>query len=756
MDERKTPQEFQVVGSQPIRPDGVDKVTGRAVFGADIRLPGMLYGAVLRSPHAHTRILAIDTSQAEALPGVRAVVTAADLPELHDGSASERYLRENILASRKALYAGHAVAALAATSKHIAVEALRSIRVTYEPLPAVLDVRAAMQAEAPILHDDLRTDELGQKGDRPTNIAAHSRIERGDLEAGFARAALVLEQEVDTATVHPGYIEPQAATAQTNAGGQVAIWTTTQAAFNIRDEVASILQIPTGAIRVIPTEIGGGFGGKNTSYLEPLAVLLSRKSGHLPVKMTMRYDEVLAGTGPTSASHIWLKVGVDRDGRITAAQARLSYAAGAYPGSPLWGGMPVIFGAYRIDNLRVDGYDVVVNRPRVGSLRAPGATNAVFASETLMDELCVKLGMDPLEFRLRNGVQEGDRRSDGVTLPRIGFHEVLQAAREHPHYTQPLRGANRGRGVACAYWGGHGGKSSATASVNGDGSVSLLVGSVDLSGTRTTVAMQLAETLGLPLDKIHPYVADTGAVAYTEGSYGSRTTFATGWAAYELGQRLAQTLKKRAAILWEVDPQHVAFTDGVFTCTTAPHAGEQLRFKQLAARLDETGGPVMTSVSVTPGGVGPGFAVHIVDVAVDPETGKVDILRYTALQDVGRAVHPGLVEGQIQGGAAQGIGWALHEGYTYDEQGRLLNDNLLDYRLPTFVDLPKIEAVLIEVPNPGHPYGVRGVGEAPIIPPPAAIANAIFHAAGVRLDKLPMSPARVLEALRAQKKAEAA
>jgi len=741
----------KVIGTRPVRHDGLEKVTGQAVFGADIRLPKMLYGAVLRSPHAHARIRSIDTSQAETIPGVKAVVTAADLPA--DLVAdSLRYQRDNILAGHKALYAGHAVAAVAASTVHIAAEALQRIQVEYEPLPPVVEISQAMRADAPILHEGLRTDELGQKGDQPTNIASHAQIGRGDIENGFAQAAIIVERQFDTATVHPGYIEPQSATAQMNPDGQVTIWTTTQAAFNIRDEVANILDIPVGTVRVIPTEIGGGFGGKNSAYLEPLAVLLSKKSGHHPVKLTMSYAEVLSGTGPTSASHIWVKVGVDADGRITAAQARLSYAAGAFPGSPLWGGMPIIFGAYRIDNLLVDGFDIVVNRPRVGALRAPGATNAIFAGETVMDELCQKLDMDPVTFRLLNGVREGDRRSDGAPLPKIGFLETLEAAKAHPHYTAPLDGPNRGRGLACSFWGNHGGKSSATVSLNGDGSISLLEGSVDLSGTRTTIAMQLAETMEIPVDKIRPQVADTDAVAYTEGSYGSRTTFATGWAVIELGQKLKAMLIERAAILWDVSPDQVTYADGIFTLVGTPN-GKQLSLKQLAARLDDTGSQVMASLSVTPGGVGPTFAIHIADVEVDPDTGKVDILRYTALQDVGRAVHPGLVEGQIQGGATQGIGWALHEGYFYDDDGHLLNANLLDYRLPTAVDVPDIEAVLLEIPNPGHPYGVRGVGEAPIIPPPAAIANAIYHAVGVRMNLLPMSPDRVLEALWAKEAA---
>jgi xanthine dehydrogenase molybdenum-binding subunit len=751
MGEDKT---YQVIGTRPIRHDGTDKVTGRAQYGADIRLSGMLYGAVLRSPHAHARIVAVDTQAAAALPGVKAVVTAADLPEVEDkieelgeGSVNLRYQSHNTLAKDKVLYYGHAIAAVAATSPHIAAEAVKLIKVTYDPLPSVLDVRQAMRDDAPILLDDLRTDELGKSSDKPSNIASHLQHKRGDLEKGFADAAVIVEREFTTATVHQGYIEPQNATAQYNADGQVTIWCSTQAAFGARDQISEILQMPVSKIRVIPMEIGGGFGGKVGVYLEPVAVLLSKKSGHRPVKLIMSYSDVLAATGPTSGSYIRVKIGADKNGRITAAQAYLAYEAGAYPGSPVGAAVNTIFAPYRLENVQVDGYDVVVNKPRTAAYRAPGATNAAFAAETVIDELCDKLGMDPLEFRLLNGAKEGDRRVDGPAYKRIGYLETVEAARNHPHYSAPLEGPNRGRGVASGYWGNYGGKSSASASVNSDGTVSLLEGSVDIGGSRASISMQLAETLGIPATDVKPLVADTDSVGYTEGTYGSRTTFATGWAVYELGQSLKRQLIERAAQLWEVDPEQVTCTNGVFAAD-----GKRLTFKELAAQLGDTGSPVMASATVEPRTWGPAFATHIVDVEVDPETGQVQILRYTAVQDVGTAIHPSYVEGQMQGGAAQGIGWALNEEYVYDEQGRLVNASLLDYRVPTCLDLPMIDTVIVQVPNPGHPYGVRGVGEVPIVPPPAAIANAIYRAIGVRMNVLPMSPAHILEAVWAKDK----
>jgi CO/xanthine dehydrogenase Mo-binding subunit len=409
--------------------------------------------------------------------------------------------------------------------------------------------------------------------------------------------------------------------------------------------------------------------------------------------------------------------------------------------------MGVMFAPYRLENALVDGYDVLVNKPRTTPYRAPGGTNAAFACETVIDELCEKLGMDPIEFRLLNGAKEGDRRVDGPVYKSIGFLETLEAAKHSPHYQEPLEGSNRGRGMASGFWFNYGGKSSVSASVNSDGTVSLLTGSVDIGGTRTSTAMQLAEGLGIPAESIRPVVADTDSVGYTEGTYGSRTTFATGWAAYELSKILQDKLIERAAMIWETELDQIQFAKGVFSFD-----GKQMTFTQLASRLDETGGPVVASAAVRPEQAGPTFATHIVDVEVDPETGKVQILRYTAVQDAGKAIYPDYVESQMQGGVAQGVGWALNEEYLYDENGRLLNTSWLDYRMPVTLDLPRIDTIIVEVPNPGHPYGVRGVGEVPIVPPPAALANAIHNAIGVRMNVLPMTPDRIISAFH-QKKA---
>ncbi len=642
------------------------------------------------------------------------------IADLGESIVNLRYSSSNMLARDKVLYYGHAIAAVAADNAHIAEEAARLITVEYELLPPLLDGKAAMADDAPILLDDLRTNALGQRGDRPTNVAEHIRHERGDLAVGFAAADVIVEREFHTATVHQGYIEPHNATALWSQDGALQIWCSTQGAFAVQEQVAELLDIAISAVQVTPTEIGGGFGGKLGVYLEPLAALLSRKAGHRPVKMTMTRAEVLAATGPTSGSYITVKMGATREGKLTAAEATLIYEAGAFPGSPVGAGCGVIFAPYKLEHLRIDGYDVVVNRPKAAAYRAPGGTNAAFASESVVDELAQKLGIDPL-FRT------------------IGYTAVLEAARNHPHYLAPLTQPHSGRGIAAGFWFNWGGKSSASAAVNRDGTVSLVEGSTDIGGSRASIAMQLAETLGIPYADVRPQVAGTSTVGYNDVTGGSRTTFGTGWAVYELGKKILAEMRQRAADLWDVPGDAVTVEGGVFR-----HGERAISFKELAAELDP---PVTASASVHPQDYGPGFGLHIVDVAVDPETGKVTILRYTALQDVGRAIHPSYVEGQLQGGVAQGVGWALNEEYVYDAQGRLLNASLLDYRMPVAPDLPLIDTVLVEVPYPGHPFGVRGVGETPIVPPAGAVANAIARATGVRMTELPMSPPRVMEAV---------
>ncbi|MBI3760051.1 MAG: xanthine dehydrogenase family protein molybdopterin-binding subunit [Deltaproteobacteria bacterium] len=739
---------YRVIGTRPIRHDGVDKVTGRAKYGADYSFPGMLFGKVLRSPHAHALLKSIKTDKAAALPGVKAVMTAADLPELADKmeAAGEQainlsHLSTNILARSKVLYDGHAVAVVAATSIHIAEEALRLIEVEYEVLPPVMSVEDAMKPGAPILLPTLRNKEEG--ADKQTNVAAHMQFKRGDVAEGFKSADFIIEREFHTAMVHQGYIEPHNAVGIYSADGHATIYCSTQGAFVVRSLCSAVLGIPEGKIKVVPAEIGGGFGGKTTVYLEPLSVLLSKATGS-PVKLVMTRGEVLRATGPTSGSTIRCKMGATKDGKLVAAECWLAYEAGAYPGSPVGAGAMTIVTPYNIPNILIDAYDVVVNRPKTAAYRAPGATNAAMASETVVDELAEKCGIDPIEFRLKNASMEGTPQTVGPPFKRVGFVETLEAIKNSPHYKSKLTGPNRGRGVASGFWFNVGLQSSATVNIHTDGTVSVVTGSVDIGGTRAAQAMIAAEVLGADINDVRPVVADTDSIGHTDVTAGSRTAFATGWAVFDAANDALRQLKERVAKTWEKKPEEVAFADGRFSPVSG-NGVKPMTLKELAPRLARTGGPITGRASVNARGVGPSFVTMLVDVEVDPDTGKVKILRVTIAQDVGKAIHPAYVEGQMQGGTAQGIGWALNEEYFYDDKGILRNTGLLDYRMPTCLDLPEMETIMIEVPTPGHPLGIRGVGEVPIVPPPAAIANAIYQATGVRMLELPMAPPRLMK-----------
>ena len=737
--------DYSVVGTRPIRPDGTDKVTGRALYGADFDTSGLLHGKVLRSPHAHAKIKSIDTSKAEALQGVLAVITGKDMPHDADESDTTKYSRDNMLAGDKVLYKGHAVAAVAAANPHVAEEALALIDVDYEVLKPVLTAPEGMKDGAPILLEGLRTEELGEMTDKVSNVAQHFQHIKGDIDKGFAEADVVVEREYNTVTVHQGYIEPQNATALWNNDGRLHIWCSTQGAFSARDALAGILGLPVSQIRVTPMEIGGGFGGKIPVYLEPIAALLSKKTGHA-VKAVMSRADVFEATGPTSGSNMKIKIGAKNDGTITALQAYLAFEAGGYPGSPVGAGAICIFAPYDVENAQIDGYDVVVNKPKSAPYRAPGAPNAAFAGEQAMDEMAQKLGMDPIDFRLKNAAKEGTRRPDGPAFPRIGCVEVLEAMKNHPHYSAPL-GPNQGRGVAIGYWFNIGFESSVNINVNADGTVSLIEGSTDIGGTRASIAMQAAEVLGIPMEDVRPTVVDTDSIGFTAVTGGSRTTYATGWAAYEAAQDVARQMVERAATIWDVDADGIELKDGVFQSKADPEL--KMTFKELAGQLPGTGGTVVGRANLNAGALGAGggsFAGNIVDVEVDPDTGKTIVTRMTAIQDAGKAIHPSYVEGQMQGGSVQGIGWALNEEYYMREDGSMANSTLLDYRMPTSLDLPMIDTVIVEVASPDHPYGVRGVGEANIVPPTPAIANAVQNATGTRMANLPINPVAIMEA----------
>jgi CO/xanthine dehydrogenase Mo-binding subunit len=739
-------RQFKVVGTRPPRPDGIDKVTGKARFGADLYVPGMLWGLVLRSPHAHARIKRIDASRALTLDGVKAVLTSADLPDHSNGDAGLRDALENVMARRKALYDGHPVAAVAATTPAIARQALRLITVDYEVLPHVTDVEAAMAPDAPILHDHIFTEGVEPKPRAPSNVAYRHQFGHGNIEKGFKAADVVIERTFRTEATHQGYIEPHACLGDLRADGSADIWCCTQGHYMVRTMCASLLGLDISRLRVTASEIGGGFGGKTVVFLEPLALALSRKAGR-PVKMVMSREEVFRATGPTASSAMRVKIGITKDGRLTAGDAELKFQGGAFPGSLVDMGAMAAFACYALENVRVIGYDVVCNRPKLAPYRAPSAPIAAYAVESLIDEAAQRIGMDPLELRLKNAASEGTKSSYGPTYNRIGLMDTIEAARRHPHYKATL-GKNQGRGVASGFWFNFGGNTSTSLSINADGTVAVAYGNPDIGGSRASMCMMVAEELGVPYESVRTIIADTASLGHNDVTDGSRVTFSAGIGVINSARNAIKVLCARAAAIWGIPPDAVTWENGAAK-PAGPNAGKfkPLSLKEIATQFSSTGGPIAGHFEYNADGAGVSFGTHICDVEVDPDTGAVKVLRYTVVQDAGKAVHPSYVEGQMQGGAVQGIGWALNEEYWYGEDGRLQNPSFLDYRVPVASDVPMIDAVIVEVPNPGHPYGVRGVGETPIVPPLATVANAIAAATGVRLTHVPMSPPRVLQAL---------
>ncbi len=738
---------YKVVGSSPIKHDGSDKTTGKAFYGADITLPGMIYGKVLRSPYAHAIIDSIDISKALAHPDVQAVATCQDL--LMDPPTSQQTIlrkteSHNILATDKVLYKGHPIAAIAASNPHLAEELLGLIEVEYAPLNEVMNVEESLKLDAPILHNHWKPIDQSYSN----NLAEVQYNSMGDLDHGFEESDCIVEKEFRTKSVHQGYIEPQTSTAWWSPDNRLTIWTSTQGHFTVANNVARLLEISNSEIKVVPMEIGGGFGGKNPIYLEPVAAILSKKSGR-PVKMTMTRAEVFEATGPTSGSYMKIKIGANNKGRILAAKALYALEAGAYSGAPLPGASAAVFASYNIENVEIKGLDVVVNKPKTAAYRAPGAPIVTFGVETIIDEIAATLDLDPIEFRLKNVAIENTRRADGIMNLKIGAKEVMEAVKDHSHYTEQLaqtKGKVSGRGIAMGFCRNNSGEACVVANVLSDGTVSLIEGSVDIGGSRTGVAQQFAEVLGLEIKDVIPQVGDTDTVGFTSNSGGSGVAFKTGIAAYLAANDVKTQIIQRAAKIWDV-----ALSDVEYIEDTVKHKHDnQLKFgfKEIARLLPETGGPIVGRANTNPPGSGASYSANIIDIQIDTETGKIDIVKCTAFQDVGTAVNPDTVEGQIQGGTVQGIGWALNEEYYMNENGYMLNSSFLDYRMPTTLDMPFINPVILEVFNPAHPFGVRGVGEANIVPPLPAIANAINNALGIRLNVLPMNPALLLKAIK--------
>ena len=766
-------KKYRVIGTSPIRPDGVDKVTGRANYAADIYLPGMLFARLKCAPHAHAIIKKIDVSKALALPGVKAVVTSADFNTTDEvvGSGfmaqNRRFLVGNFMAVDKVLFYGHPVAAVAAMSPHIAEDALDLIEVEYEVLQPVMDAMSAIAPNAPILHAHLRTaepagvasgeaDESGQlevemigSSDKPTNVATHLQMVLGDVDEGFKQADIILEDEFRTGTVHQGYIEPHSGTASWNPDGSIVVYSSSQGVFaGVRDTVANILDLPVSKVRAVPMEIGGGFGAKIRIYCEPVAAMLAKKAGH-PVKLSMTRDEVIKASGPAAGTVIRAKIGAMKDGTLVAAQLHLFFEGGAFPGAPVGGGMNVSFAPYDIPNVKMDGYDICINRPRNAAYRAPGAPAPTFAIESLIDQLAERIDMDPMDLRLKNAAKEGTRRPNGTRLTVAGNVEVLEAMKSSPHYRSELAGPNRGRGVAIGFWGAGSGAHSVNASLNNDGTITLNTAAMDIGGLRAVEAQVMAELLEIPYEDVNPRYVDTYSIGYTGITGGSGTASGISASVYNVATEIKERLIERAAKIWEVEKDKVTYGPGPMLSGPADADGKSrtITIKQIASGQAGTGGFISGHTDIGGATGAPTYSGHIVDVEVDPETGKVTVLRYTVVSDVGFALHRGYVEGQMQGAAVQGIGMGLTEEYFYDKDGTLRNTSLLDYRIPTALDTPLVDTIIVEVPHPGHPLGVRGVGEASIVPPLGAIANAIHEATGVRVTSMPVTPRHLLEAL---------
>jgi len=746
--------DLKVVGKRLPRVDARERVTGEAIYPADLALPGMAYARILRSPLAHARIRRIDTSRAAGLKGVLAIVTAADFPELPVGATIPMgetgydmwMVAQLNMARGKVLWVGQPVAAVAAVDPHIAEAALALIAVDYEPLAPVLDIAAAIAPDAPVLHEHVLTKGVEPHPRAPSNVCSRTVIARGDAARALEQAPATARLSVKVDTAHQGYLEPPVVVAQVDANGFATVWASTQGQFTAELMTARMLGMPLSQIRVVPLEVGGAFGGKIAIHGEAVAVRLAQLCRR-PVKLVLTREEVLqGGTGPAAAARIDIAVGADREGRLLAIDGTYRLDAGGLPGLSPSLVMQASAALYQCPNLNLQGFDVVTNKPRTEAYRGPGGIQAAFAMEQAMDALCQRLDLDPLEFRKRNASVTGSTMPIGTPFPTIGLTSVLDRVGRHPCWTDALPKGRfpRGRGLAIGYWRGTSMTSAGHITVAGDGRPMVTMGPVDISGTRTTMAQVVAEEFGLSIGDVHVHTGDSKSVGYSDGAAGSRVARTTTAALVEACRDALSQLRLRAAEKLQCAPDQLDYAGGTFRARQP--GGPAIGLSELMQATLADGAIVGRGVS-TKLPLGVEIGAHVCDVEVDTDTGLVTVLRYTAFQDVGRALNPAAVEGQVEGSVVQGLGWALTEGYDYGPDGRLRNASLLDYRMPTALDVPKIECVIIETPVPNVPYGVRGVGEVPIVPPAAAVANAIARATGVRMTHMPMTPERVLRAL---------
>jgi len=760
MSTMKTTRDVKGVGVSIPRPDGPEKVTGRVQYVADIPAKGLLHAKLLRSPHAHAKIVSIDVSAAKALPGVRAVLTAKDIPHLKKKAPTRAHA---VLAIDRVVFMGQPVAAVAADEPSIAEEALDLIKVEYQVLPASIDPLKAMQPGAPPVADAGTEADTSEalahsavaiaKSEAPAkavNISQQARLQRGDPAAGFAQSDHVLEKTYRVPMVHQGYLEAHAVLAEWDRNGLLTLWASTQGSFNTRSEVADVLGIPENRIRVIPVECGGGFGGKIRALCEPITAVLAQVTKR-PVRYVMTRREELEAGMPAPQVIIKLKTGVKRDGTLMALDAETVIDSGAYSGAVLAVSAVFLGSMYKWPSFDVRGFEVLTHKPSVAAYRAPVAPQTIFAIESHMEQIARDLNLDSVEFRMRHLIAPGDPMVNGQPWQSNGARQVLARLAEHPHWktrkqwiAEGKNGKKRGVGLALGGWLGGLQPTGATVRLNPDGTLAVLTGQVDIAGTNISLAQIAASAYGVDTDLVRITTGDTDVAPLTGLSAGSKTIYTVGAAVLQAAEDARRQTFEIAAAELEASVHDLELADGKVTVRGMPDKGITLATigKKGNLYMSKTP-PVLGKANPAFTQQAPGFAAQLARLEVDPDTGEVTIRDFVIVQDVGKAINPLGVEGQMQGGAVQSLGIALTEGLMFDDNGRLTNPSLLDYRKLTAADLPNLETIIVEVPAPAGPFGARGVGEPPIIPAPAAIANAVHDAVGARITQLPLNPERI-------------
>lgn len=757
------------IGTSIPRSDALEHVTGTSRFGADVTRPDMVYGKILRSPYPHALIKKIDTSAAEALDGVLAIVTGREVPGGYFGVDIKDRL---VFAREKVRYRGEEVAAVAAISEDLAEKALEMIRVEYEPIESVLDAMDAMDESAPIIHERLKEYDASFDAQRKGNICSIANVRSGDIEKGFSESDVVHEDRFTTQIQHQASLEPHAVVAQVDIGGKITVWSSTQKPFAMRRYLSQSLDLPMSSIRVIATRIGGGFGGKLELIAEPFAVVLSMRCRR-PVKIVYTREEEFLATTPRHKAYFWIKTGMRKDGTLLARQAKFVYDTGSYSGNgptTVTLSAQLVSGLYRVPNLFIEGYCVYTNKMNCGSMRGPSAPQTTFAIESHMDNLARTIGMDPLDFRLKNMLEPGETTGVGQALVDVDYKEVIKKAATKIGWSKLKERKNIGKGLACVFWVSGGWSTSATVKINEDGTVGIVTGAVDM-GTGYlygSVIQIVAEVLGISPDMISLAQGDTDTTTYDHGTGGSRGTHTVGKVVQMAALKAKEELLREAARMLEISAEDLETVDGWIIPKGSPN--KKLSFAEVSySRHINRGGPVSGTAFYLPEmdaidearvkGLsftafrGVTMGCHAAVVRVHPETGHLEILKYAAAHDVGRAINPMGVEGQIEGGASMGLGFALMEEVVIDDEGRILNANLHDYRLPTALDVPETEPVIVEIPSRYGPFGAKGVGEPTMALTAAALGNAIYDAIGVRMNKTPMTPEDVFKEIESRKKA---